>query len=110
MPWENPADGARRAVSSSSSISAGSIGSVVNARVIRRRRISASSGVRPLIGSALAELDEILGHDPAVGDERAALGDDDVGEQLGDLGLDLLRAQRDVIDVAALALALDDER
>ena len=45
-----------------------------------------------------------------MGDERATLGDGDVGEQLGDLGLDLLRLERDVVDEPALALGLDDER
>ena len=109
MPWEKPADGARRAVSSSSSISAGSIGSVVNSRVIRRRRMSASSGARSL-AQRLPSLTRSSAITQPWAIERATLGDGDVGEQRGDLRLDLLRLQRLVVEEAALALGLDDER
>src|SRR6185295_18879971 len=59
--------------------------------------------------SASAQLQQLFGHHPAVGDPRSALLHVDGGEQGSHLRLDLVRLEALVVEEAALAVVLDDE-
>src|SRR3954468_19435959 len=97
QPWLLPALGARRAASSTRSRISGSTGRVANARTIRRDWTrSANSMPFRLVG---AELEEVLGHGPAEGDEAVARLGAQPREHGVHIGVDGLGLQRLVVQV-----------
>src|SRR5215207_5934569 len=110
QPCVLPALGAREPSSTISSSSSRGTGRVSNARVIRRERTtSGSSGTAWRLVPG-AELDEVLGHRPAVHDERAAGVLRDGREELLARRVDRLRPRRLEVDEALLAIGVDHER
>ena len=97
QPWLFPADGARRARSTSGSIVP------VRQRVGRERphHPPAADGVAQLqraTGWELGELGEVFGHGPAEGDERVAPLGVEALEEGGDVGADGLGLQAVVVE------------